>query len=130
MKLGKCATGITQGKDGYLYVNASEYGEEGWLKYGGAVYKVDKELKSYKEVTGLFKGINGLCTDDRGNLYFAIGDLEFFFPDGAIYKMSYNQKLKKYNQAEMKYREVMKRFPDSKFKNMAKKDVIKYIEID
>ena len=101
LKLGKCATGITQGKDGYLYVNASEYGEEGWLKYGGAVYKVDKELKSYKGVTGLFKGINGLCTDDRGNLYFAIGDLEFFFPDGAIYKMSYNQKLKKYNPPEL-----------------------------
>lgn len=36
--------GIVQGKDGYLYINASEYDMDGWLEYGGEVYRVDTEL--------------------------------------------------------------------------------------
>jgi sugar lactone lactonase YvrE len=101
LKIGKSAMGIVQGKDGYLYVNASEYDMDGWLEYGGEVYRVDTELKSYVKITDKFKGINGLSIDDNGNLYFAIGDLNFSSPHGAIYKMTYNEKLKQYSKPKL-----------------------------
>lgn len=101
LNIGKSAIGIVQGKDGYLYVTASEHDMDGWLEYGGEVYRVDTELKSYVKITDKFKGINGLSIDDNDNIYFAIGDLEFFFPDGAIYKMTYDEKLNRYNKPEL-----------------------------
>lgn len=101
LKIGNFATGVVQGQDGFLYVNGSEHGMAGWLEHGGEVYQVDKELKAYKKITGKFKGINGLSIDAVGNLYFTTGDLEFFFPDGALYKMAYNQELKQYDAPEL-----------------------------
>lgn len=101
LNIGKFANGIVQGKDGYLYVNASEHDMDGWLEYGGEVYRVDTELKSYVKITDKFKGINGLSIDHKGDLYFAIGDLEFFSPNGAIFKMAYNEKLKQYSKPEL-----------------------------
>lgn len=99
--IGKYALGIILGKDGYLYVNASQRGKKGWLKHGGEVYKIDTELKSHKKITTSYKGINGLTIDPQGDLYFSIGDLEFLFPDGAIYKMLYNSELEQYGQPKL-----------------------------
>lgn len=101
MSIGKFANGIVQGKEGHLYVNASEYNMDGWLKYGGEVYRVDTELVSPVKITDKFKGLNGLSIDRKGDLYFATGDLEFFFPDGAIYKMPFNEELKQYGEPEL-----------------------------
>ena len=101
LNIGIFANGIVQGRDGFLYVNASEYDMAGWLEFGGEVYKVDAELKSYNKITGKFGGINGLAIDPDGNLYFAMGDLEFFFPDGSIYKIAYSEKLKQYGEPKL-----------------------------
>ncbi len=101
LKIGDFATGIVSANDGYLYVNASKYGKEGWLKYGGEIYKVARDLKSYEKISGQYPGINGMTITPEGDIFFAAGDLEFFSPDGEIYRMRYDAKTKSYAEPEL-----------------------------
>lgn len=89
LNLGAIALGIDEGPDGELYVAAAK---DDWLKTGGAIYKVDKKLTSHEAVTERFPGINGLSFDNNGFLYFAVGNLDFWNPQGAIYRMKVNQR--------------------------------------
>lgn len=98
LSIGKLALGITEGKDGNLYVNASSYGKQGWLKHGGEVFKVDTELTAFEKITGAYQGINGLTVDAKGSLYFTAGNLKFFSPKGEIYKIPYNTESGKYGK--------------------------------
>lgn len=90
LKVGNTALGIAEGKDGYLYVNASEHDTDNWLTLGGALYQVDKELRSAMRVSGDYPGINGLTRGPEGALYFATGNLRMFSPRGALYKLEFD----------------------------------------
>ncbi|MDD5223001.1 MAG: SMP-30/gluconolactonase/LRE family protein [bacterium] len=81
---GECALGIGAGPDGRLYVAASE---KDWLKQGGSVYRVDRDLEKAEKLTGNLPGINGLTFDRSGNLYLATSNMSFLRPRGAVYLM-------------------------------------------
>ena len=82
MVAGEFALGVGAGPDGSLYVAASE---KDWLKRGGALYRVDRDLEKVEKLTGNMPGINGLTLDPSGNLYLATSNMGFFRPRGAIY---------------------------------------------
>jgi len=88
---GELATGIIEGKDGFLYAGGSRYPEKDYLREkGGSVFRIDKELNRYEILYSAYRGINGLATDSNGHLYFTTGNLKFLSPKGAVYKMSYD----------------------------------------
>ena len=87
MIAGEFALGIGAGPDGNLYVAASE---KNWMKQGGAVYRVDRDLEKVEKLTGNMPGINGLTFDPSGNLYLATSNMSFLRPRGAIYLMKFN----------------------------------------
>jgi sugar lactone lactonase YvrE len=88
---GELATGIIEGKDGFLYAGGSRYPEKDYLREeGGSVFRIDKELNRYEILYSAYRGINGLATDSDGHLYFTTGNLKFLSPEGALYKMSYD----------------------------------------
>lgn len=101
LKMGERVFGIAQGRDGYLYVNASDYDEDGWLQRGGEVHRVDQDLQSVSEVTGAYGGINGLTSTPTGDLYFATGNMKMFSPMGAIFVMRFDPSLQEYGEPEL-----------------------------
>lgn len=78
------AFGVTGSPYGVLYVAACD-GE--WLKTGGGIFKVDKELQSATKIAGDFPGLKGLALDGRGNLFFAFSNASFLDGKGVIYRM-------------------------------------------
>ncbi len=101
LKIGNRVLGITKGRDGSLYVNASDYDEAGWLETGGEVYQVDPDLQSFTRFSATYKGINGLASTVTGDLYFATGNMSMFSPQGAIYKIPYDAGLQQYGEPEL-----------------------------
>lgn len=97
MNFGKLATGITEGKDGFLYVCGSKYHEKEYLTgKGGSIFKIDKDLNNYESLFSGYKGINGLATDPDGHLYFTCGNLKILSPRGSLYKVPFDSQLNTY----------------------------------
>jgi hypothetical protein len=91
MNFGKLATGIIEGKDGFLYACGSKYHEKEYLSgKGGSVFKIDKELNNYETLYSGYKGINGIATDPEGHLYFTTGNLKILSPKGSLYKVPFD----------------------------------------
>jgi sugar lactone lactonase YvrE len=84
MVASEFSLGVGAGPDGSLYVAASE---KDWMKQGGALYRVDRDLEKVEKLTGNLPGINGLTFDRSGNLYLATSNMGFFRPRGAIYRV-------------------------------------------
>ncbi|NIT35861.1 MAG: hypothetical protein GTN49_05075 [candidate division Zixibacteria bacterium] len=78
------AFGVTENPYGVLYVAACD-GES--PKAGGAIFRVDKELRSATRIAGDFPGLKGLALDGRGNLFFAVSNMSFLNGKGLVYRM-------------------------------------------
>jgi sugar lactone lactonase YvrE len=87
MIAGEFSLGVGAGPDGSLYMAASE---KDWMKQGGAIYRVDRDLEKVEKLTGNLPGINGLTFDLSGNMYLASSNMSFLRPRGAIYLMKIN----------------------------------------
>lgn len=87
LKIGQLGLGIDKGPDGSLYVGFSQYDTQGWIKKGGAIYRVDPELRHFVKLTTDYPAINGLAFDGTGCCYFATSNFSFFHPKGTVYIM-------------------------------------------
>ncbi len=79
------ASGIDRGPGGFLYVAARD---DDRLGAGGGIFRVDRGLESAVKIAGDFAGLNGLASDGRGDLYFAVSNMSFVNGKGAIYKIA------------------------------------------
>lgn len=84
LKINDYALGISMGGDGYLYAASAS---TDWLKKGGGVCKINANLNNHEQITKNFPGINGLAIDNKNNIYFVSGNMNFLNPKGAIYIM-------------------------------------------
>ena len=87
LKMGQFGLGIEQGSDGSLYVGVSQYGTQGWIDQGGAIYRVAPELHQPVKLTTDYPAMNGLACDSAGRCYFASSNYDFFHPEGNVYVM-------------------------------------------
>jgi hypothetical protein len=78
------ACGIDRGPGGFLYVAACDGDRR---RPTGGIFKVNERLERAIKIAGDYPGLKGLALDDRGNIYFAAGNMSFLNGRGAIYEM-------------------------------------------
>lgn len=81
--------GITQGKDGNIYCGASDFYWKEWIKQGGSVYRLSRDLSMVEPLYGLFGGINGMTSSPQGDIYFVGSNMSFLRPRGSLYSMQW-----------------------------------------
>lgn len=85
LKLDDYILGITRGPDDCIYAACSS---ENWLDKGGRVLQIQEDNITEVSENHYYPGINGMTADNRGNIYFSTGNMDFFKPDGAIFRFA------------------------------------------
>ena len=84
-QLHEMCLGVVPVGPGELYVAASS---EDWIETGGAIHRVDPQLRTAERATANYPGMNGIAADDDGRIYFATGDMRFMRPRGSLHLLS------------------------------------------
>jgi sugar lactone lactonase YvrE len=82
--------GITKTNGGDILAAVSNYTLEIWKSKGAALNMMKSDFSTVRAITADYPSMNGICTDNQGNLYFTSGNFNFLNPSGAVYVMKRN----------------------------------------
>jgi sugar lactone lactonase YvrE len=86
-KAGNAVMGLSVDKEGSLLAAVCFNSLKEWRTKGGAVCRISRDLITVEKISADFPSMNGVCSDDAGNLYFTSSNFNIFHPEGTIYRM-------------------------------------------
>ncbi len=89
-KAGSQVLGLTLDTAGRLLAGVNKLTPELWRKTGALIEQYEAGFTSPAPITGNYPSLNGLASDNLGNIYFTSSNFNIFSPQGAVYRIKFS----------------------------------------